>query len=371
MLREHFSQFGTLLSVKILRNEENNESPSVGYVVFADKKASDRAVNSDLNVIDNKTVSVSELPKVSFVVRGLSLSATEESLHAYFSQFGKISHLNIKPDPQKGISQAYVYFTNEDEVDQELTSKTHVIDGKEVYVAARTLPELIISLENLSPWTTTDSLTAYFSRFGQSILAQVNSDQRSKQSSGLGFVYFSSKQQVENAMRSRPHIIDGRKVILNRMVPFRILVLDITSALSDDRIKEFFKQFGFMIDFSSQKELQKALDARPHVIDGIRLSSNIKTQTDFRSADVLFVGGYIMGLQQNIAVDKKTGRRKGYAFVKFAYAFQAAKALLARPLIIDGVQVDVKQGYGFSEILSSNKKQEKYEETRYRQSDHN
>uniref|UniRef100_A0A8D2IG26 RRM domain-containing protein n=1 Tax=Urocitellus parryii TaxID=9999 RepID=A0A8D2IG26_UROPR len=73
----------------------------------------------------------------------------------------------------------------------------------------------------LSFETTDDSLRNYFEQWGTLTDCVVMRDPASKRSRGFGFVTFSSKAEVDAAMAARPHSIDGRVVEPKRAVSKR------------------------------------------------------------------------------------------------------------------------------------------------------
>ena len=60
------------------------------------------------------------------------------------------------------------------------------------------------------PWRTTEKcLRDYFETFGEVLMAQVKTDQKSGQSKGFGFVRFALFESQQRVLSQR-HLIDGR-----------------------------------------------------------------------------------------------------------------------------------------------------------------
>ena len=66
--------------------------------------------------------------------------------------------------------------------------------------------------------TTEESLRNYYKQWGKRTDCVVMRDPASKRSRGFGFVTFSSMAEVDAAMAARPHSIDGRVVEPKRAV---------------------------------------------------------------------------------------------------------------------------------------------------------
>ena len=71
----------------------------------------------------------------------------------------------------------------------------------------------------LSSETTEESLRNYYQQWGKLTGCVVIRDPASKRSRGFGFVTFSSMAEVDVAMAARPHSIDGKTVAPKRAVP--------------------------------------------------------------------------------------------------------------------------------------------------------
>lgn len=109
-------------------------------------------------------------------IGGLSFETTEESLRAHFEQWGTLTDCVVC------VVLAMVLNSNDIE---KISCKIHVI----------------------FPWQ-----NASFCCF------QVMRDPNSKRSRGFGFVTYSSVGEVDEAMKSRPHKVDGRVVEPKRAV---------------------------------------------------------------------------------------------------------------------------------------------------------
>lgn len=109
----------------------------------------------------------------------------------------------------------------------------------------------------LSFETTEESLRAHFERWGTLTDCVVMRDSDSRRSRGFGFVTYSSVGEVDEAMRNRPHKLDGRAVECKRAVPRedsnkpgahltvkKIFVGGIKEDTEEDHIRDYFERYG-------------------------------------------------------------------------------------------------------------------------------
>uniref|UniRef100_A0A8C6WMQ1 Heterogeneous nuclear ribonucleoprotein A3 n=1 Tax=Neogobius melanostomus TaxID=47308 RepID=A0A8C6WMQ1_9GOBI len=109
----------------------------------------------------------------------------------------------------------------------------------------------------LSFETTEDSLRAHFEKWGTLTDCVVMRDSDSRRSRGFGFVTYSSVGEVDEAMRNRPHKLDGRAVECKRAVPRedsnkpgahltvkKIFVGGIKEDTEEQHIRDYFERYG-------------------------------------------------------------------------------------------------------------------------------
>uniref|UniRef100_A0A3B3Z8A9 RRM domain-containing protein n=1 Tax=Periophthalmus magnuspinnatus TaxID=409849 RepID=A0A3B3Z8A9_9GOBI len=109
----------------------------------------------------------------------------------------------------------------------------------------------------LSYETTEDSLRAHFEKWGTLTDCVVMRDSDSKRSRGFGFVTYSSVTEVDEAMRNRPHKLDGRAVECKRAVPRedsnkpgahltvkKIFVGGIKEDTEEHHVRTYFERYG-------------------------------------------------------------------------------------------------------------------------------
>lgn len=81
-----------------------------------------------------------------------------------------------------------------------------------------------VFIGGLSYKTDDDTLKAYFEKFGELVDHVVMKDGQTGRSRGFGFVTYSESFMVDELMKNRPHIIDGRQVEPKRATPREVLI---------------------------------------------------------------------------------------------------------------------------------------------------
>ncbi|KAH7724236.1 heterogeneous nuclear ribonucleoprotein A1 [Aphelenchoides avenae] len=175
--------------------------------------------------------------------------------------------------------------------------------------------KLFIGGLNIS--TTDEGLRAYYAQFGQVVDCVVMRDAMTKKSRGFGFVSFATSEEVDAAMSARPHVIDGKTVDPKRAVPREM------SAKGEHNV--------------STKRLY---------VSGIREDH---TEAALRSYFEQF-GGIA---QAEIIVDKQTGRPRGFAFVTFDDYDPVDKCVLQKSHMISGHRCDVKKALSKEELAKA------------------
>jgi len=81
-----------------------------------------------------------------------------------------------------------------------------------------------VFIGGLSYKTDDDTLKNYFAKYGNLVDHVVMKDGTSGRSRGFGFVTYSCSSMVDELMKNRPHIIDGRQVEPKRATPREVIV---------------------------------------------------------------------------------------------------------------------------------------------------
>lgn len=156
-----FEQCGAISSVKILKHRDTYESRGIGFVVFEDTGATDKAVKLSGKMIAGKSMRVEyAAPKndvtggkgkgkgkndpqekpdgcTSVVVRNLSANAGEDDLWRLFKSCKSASNVNILLDKDTWLSKgvAFVDFDDTDDTDVAVKLSGEMIHGQAVTVS--------------------------------------------------------------------------------------------------------------------------------------------------------------------------------------------------------------------------------------------
>ncbi|KAF4078580.1 hypothetical protein AMELA_G00200640 [Ameiurus melas] len=169
----------------------------------------------------------------------------------------------------------------------------------------------------LSFETTDDSLRSYFEQWGALTDCVVMRDPNSKRSRGFGFVTYSCVEEVDAAMKARPHKVDGRLVEPKRAVsredsnkPFahttvkKIFVGGIKEDTEEGHLRDYFQEFG--------------------KIEAVE-----------------------------IMIDHKTGNKRGFAFVTFDDHDAVDRIVIQKYHTINGHNSEVRKALSKQEMQNS------------------
>ncbi|KAI1713624.1 RNA recognition motif domain-containing protein [Ditylenchus destructor] len=389
-LYKYFLPYGTITGCRLARNIKTGVSNGFGFVEFElVGKAKSACELEHPHVIDGQEVGVrlrsrKELQqKFKLFVGGLSKETSVETLRAYFSKFGQIVECAILrniANSSRGFG--FVTFKSQESVDSVLNSSPHSIDYKVIEVKQTPVRqrEFTLIVQNLSPNTTSESLRAFYSRFGRLTESNVKLDPKTGQSRGFGYVAFSSQEELDSALNSQPHLIDGTEVTLDYATnKFDVIVNSLSLNITEEALSDFFSRYGELrrcdilesspgvrtgfVEFRLEKELLQALADRPHIINGKMVNTHQKDQ-DF----ILYVGNlpsdatddslfetfskYGKIVHWEVKRDRNTNRSRGFGYVSFEKAEEAVQALKGGPFILNGKALRVNS----SKTISLSKK---------------
>ncbi|KAI1703800.1 RNA recognition motif domain-containing protein [Ditylenchus destructor] len=371
-LQKFYSQFGDLIRCYILRDD--GSSRPRGIVVFSSKEASDRALNSLPHQIDGKKITDVQ-PKackneLALRVSYLSPRTSVKSLRSFYARFGPLAHGEIKKDPvtEKSLGFGYVAFISEDSLNRCLDAQPHVIDGKEVMLQYLT-GELDLAIDELPEDITEQSLHTFFSQYGhlRDCLLTTNSMGKT-----VGYVSFSTLEQVERAMDDRPHIIEGKRVTTNysdkQSTHFSLFVGSLPENVTENSVCEVFSKFGKLvhynvyydgqlnqsrpyafISYANEEEALDALNKGPHMIEGTEV--NVRRASEVSSSSYNTRSNPQSVSHQKIErIEERIRPPKMKKIPKQPTARQALDALNKGPHMIEGTEVNVRRA---SEVSSS------------------
>ncbi|KAI1706894.1 RNA recognition motif domain-containing protein [Ditylenchus destructor] len=384
-LREYFSKKSEVTKCSIVRDRKTGASCLFGFVEFATVEEAELA-SKCRPFIDDKNVSVQmsgnkELDeKYRIFVGGLSRHTSQAILHHHFSQFGDVFACHVvRDDDNLSKGFGYVTFKSHDSIDRALNFQPHSINNQVVVVrhTGSRRRELTLFIGNLSPKTTDESLREHFSKYGQLTQCEVKIDRQTGQSRGFAYIAFGSQEELDRALNERPHVIDGVEVKLNnRSSELDLKVDSLPRHISEESLKkslwDYFSRYGRVrycqfiknsagnttafVQLSSKDEISRALNARPHWIDGKLVLTRYQGEefalivhglpqdtTDEDLRNKFSKAGKLVHWQ--VMRDRKTNESRGHGFVSFSTAEEVARAIENQPYDINGTKLKIERRY--------------------------
>lgn len=154
----------------------------------------------------------------------------------------------------------------------------------------------------------------FYSQFGSITDIIVMRDPTTKRSRGFGFVTFTTKTEVDEAMKQRPHVIDGKTVDPKRAVP------------RDDKNRS-----------------ESNVSTKRLYVSGIR-----EDHTEDMLSDYFSKFGVVT--KSEIILDKATQKPRGFGFVTFDDHDSVDQCVLQKSHMVNGHRCDVRKGLSKDEM---------------------
>ncbi|XP_051871750.1 heterogeneous nuclear ribonucleoproteins A2/B1-like isoform X1 [Pristis pectinata] len=165
--------------------------------------------------------------------------------------------------------------------------------------------------------TSEENLRGHFEQWGKLTDCVVMRDPQSKKSRGFGFVTFSTAEEVDDAMAARPHKIDGRVVEPKRAV--------------------------------AREESGKP---GAHLTVKKLFVGGIKDDTDEHHLRAYFKNyGKIESIE--VITDRQSGKKRGFAFVSFDDHDPVDKIVLQKYHYVNGHNAEVRKALSRQEIMEA------------------
>lgn len=144
-IQEHFSKYGEVTEVIVMRDRITNKPRGFGFITFKDDAAA-LAACQEVHTLDGRTIDAKpsvpqgegQRPRSKKIfVGGLAPDTTEDQFKEYFEQYGTISEAQIMVDHQSGRSRGFGFITFEEEESVEKVfsaGNMHELNGKKVEV---------------------------------------------------------------------------------------------------------------------------------------------------------------------------------------------------------------------------------------------
>jgi len=149
-IQDYFSKFGPILCCKIKKDKKTDRGKGYGYITCEDQETFQKILNEPLHTINNRVVECKELlkkdkltdklrdeEKLKLFVGNLDEKTTNETLTAYFLQFGTVTNAYVLSKPGSNHSRCFgfVHFDNEEPILRVLKKTEHLIDNKIVDIS--------------------------------------------------------------------------------------------------------------------------------------------------------------------------------------------------------------------------------------------
>ncbi|KAI1711270.1 RNA recognition motif domain-containing protein [Ditylenchus destructor] len=180
------------------------------------------------------------------LVKGFSGRMTEDALQRFYSNFGDIIRCQIR---NVGVgakeAHAHVVFSSKEAMNHALKTLPHIINDEKVSAKVGTnKDELTLRLLNLSPETTEKSLKKFYSRFGSLNQCEVKKDSETGEST-MGYVSFASQHELDRALDAQPHFIDGSEVFLKYLTgELDLRSKNVPEGITEESLRTYFSRYG-------------------------------------------------------------------------------------------------------------------------------
>lgn len=170
-----------------------------------------------------------------------------------------------------------------------------------------------VFIGGLSYKTDDETLKNYFLKYGELVDYVVMKDGQTGRSRGFGFVTYSDSFMVDELMKNRPHIIDGRQVEPKRATPRedsgktevqmtvkKLFIGGLRDNITEDDLKRYFGNYGTIVEAVVMKEkessksrgfgfvtfddydpVDKIILEKNHVINGVNVHTQKALPKDF------------------------------------------------------------------------------------------
>jgi len=248
-LKKTFTQFGTIMDCKVMRDASTGTSRGFGFVTFASsfmteaaldkapfdicgakiqpKKATpDKVRYKQTNVEFDATLDKACEGKRSIFIGALRDNISEEDLEQYFSGFGRVVRAHRLTDKESGEKKrfGFVDFADYGVVRKIMNMSKHYIKGKRIRIDM-TRPRIEFSHQTktvyvggLEDGIDDPELHTYFSEFGFVTRALRIPDKEGPKRK-YGFIDFDDFDAVDMVITQREHYILGHRVKVELALP--------------------------------------------------------------------------------------------------------------------------------------------------------
>lgn len=146
-------------------------------------------------------------------IGGISKSTTTNSLRAHFEQFGAVKDVEIKVDPNTGMSRGFgfVLFELPESVTAVVDAGQQYLDGKRIDPKPAEKRNCKIFVGGISPNTTNEAIEAAFSIYGQIDVLERRTDRNRGTLQPFAFVTFKDDSVASQLAKTRWVEVEGKR----------------------------------------------------------------------------------------------------------------------------------------------------------------
>ena len=340
MLFETFKSYGSILSIRVIRDVFTSQSLRYAYVNFLSSQDAKYAMENmnfenihgrPCRIMWSERDSNSTRSNVANIfIKNLHKSITTREIHDTFQHFGEIVSCKVEID-DRGVSKGFAFVNFKHECDALKAIET--INGKSirdkiVHVTkfipqtqrlGRTETFTKCFIKNISTHSNETSLKELFQPFGEIVSVKIGEDENGVRD-GLGFVDFKNHEDALKAVENLNGTnIEDEIVCVGRAInpderqkklrnqQTNLYVKHLNKNIDDERLKEMFSSFGkiisakVMIDsssnqsrgfgfinFSTESEASQAInEMNGKIVDGKTLYVNRAQSKEERRRHIL------------------------------------------------------------------------------------
>ncbi|KAF7067873.1 hypothetical protein CFC21_073702 [Triticum aestivum] len=196
-LQEHFSRYGEVLRVRVVRDWETGQCRGFAFVEFADDEG----------------------PRAA-------LQEKEKDNHVFGDRTVDVKRARTRPMRYQNEQSFYQYALNQSPIQSPIQSPVHnqwytQSSSNNSYAGNghRTCDPNKVFVGGLRGNVTKEHLQSYFEKFGRITDVVVIREGASQRSRGFGFITFDSEEAMVNVLESKFHDLNGTKVETKRAIP--------------------------------------------------------------------------------------------------------------------------------------------------------
>uniref|UniRef100_A0A0K2TCT3 Heterogeneous nuclear ribonucleoprotein A3 [Bos mutus] n=1 Tax=Lepeophtheirus salmonis TaxID=72036 RepID=A0A0K2TCT3_LEPSM len=246
-LKKYFEKYGELVDIVVMRFPDTRRSRGFGFVTFAQVDQADACFEERPHTIDSTTIETKRAtpkeemesadegsqPEVmrKLFIGGLDYSTDDETLKAFFEQFGELVDCVVMKfrDTKRSRGFGFVTYAHSDMVDTCQAARPHTIDGAKVETKRATPREDVAKPESsssvkkifiggLKDGIEDEDLKDYFSKFGNVVNVEQMREKPTNRKRGFGFVEFDDYDPVDKIVLIGKHYLNDWRIDVKKAI---------------------------------------------------------------------------------------------------------------------------------------------------------